>query len=221
MDLRHGFHSAVQKRFSMSARRVKTDNMPVLVRRGTRIELAELFADLGFASGVEVGTKKGSYAIELCRANPRLQLTCVDPWLALGFLSQERQDLFYNEAVKNLKPYGVRILKKFSMEALADFDDGSLDFVYIDGAHDFDNACADIIFWSHKVKSDGVVAVHDYMAGHGTGVMKAVDGYTHCHDIRPWYVTREREPTAFWLNAIKERVDPYKRLISPSGVRCA
>ena len=30
-------------------------------------------------------------------------------------------------------------------------------------------------------------------------VVQAVDAYTHCHSIRPWYVTREKEPCAFWV----------------------
>ena len=31
------------------------------------------------------------------------------------------------------------------------------------------------------------------------GVIEAVDAYTRCHMIHPWYVTREDLPTAFWV----------------------
>jgi predicted O-methyltransferase YrrM len=200
MDLSTPFHQAVQSRFRMSAERISSDNMPVLVRRGTRGTLAGVFADLGFIEGAEIGTMVGSYARVLCENNPNLHLYCIDPWVACGHLSQRRQNRRMAEAVKNLEPYNVTIVRKFSMQALNDFEDGSLDFVYIDGAHDFDNVCMDLIFWVPKVKNGGVIALHDYMAGHGAGVMKAVDGYTHCHKILPWYVTREREATAFWEN---------------------
>jgi len=150
--------------------------------------------------------------MELCKRNPNLHLCCVDPWIAVGHLSQSRQDGYYNRALSNLKPYNVTIIRKFSMDALSDFEDDSLDFVFIDGAHDFDNAIIDIIGWSKKVKLDGVIACHDYMSGHGAGVMKAVDAYTHCHKIEPWFVTREMEATAFWQNIYRTGTRPYKSI---------
>ena len=85
------------------------------------------------------------------------------------------------------------------MDALADFEDSSLDFVFIDGNHTFDYAVSDIIYWSYKVRKGGIVAAHDYYAFAKNGVMKAVDAYTHCHHIDPWYVTYEHVPTAFWF----------------------
>jgi predicted O-methyltransferase YrrM len=209
----------IRETFVMSEKRVNTDNLPVLVRRGTRNTLAQVFAKCDFNRGVEIGCLVGRFAKVLCEANPKLHLTTIDPWVACGHLSQRSQNRRYNEAVENLKGFNVTILKKFSMEALQDFADGSIDFVFIDGAHDYDNACADLIFWSYKVRENGIIALHDYMAGHGAGVMKAVDGYTHCHDIRPWYVTREHQATAFWVNHHKEGMLPYKRWVSPDGKR--
>ena len=44
----------------------------------------------------------------------------------------------------------------------------------------------------------GLVLVHDYCAFGMSGVIPAVDAYTHCHKIDPWFVTRDMEPTAFW-----------------------
>ena len=84
------------------------------------------------------------------------------------------------------------------MDALPEFADGSLDFVHIDGNHEFDFCCPDIIYWSQKVKSGGMILVHDYIEFHRAGVVDAVRAYVHCHHIDPWYVTRDRLPTAFW-----------------------
>jgi predicted O-methyltransferase YrrM len=162
--------------------------------------LAEFFHELGYTTGVEVGTRVGDYSKLLCQKIPGLALTCVDPWEAYSGLTQERQEANYQEAVKRLTPLGVRILRMPSMEALKEFPDRSLDFAYIDGNHQFDHACMDIICWAKKIKQGGIMAVHDYCNFHWNGVMKAVDAYTHCHHIDPWYVTREREPTAFWEN---------------------
>jgi hypothetical protein len=203
---------AIRKHFRTSRRRILADNLPVLVRKGRRNVLANVFADLRFNYGAEIGTQKGNYANVLCHANPNLHLVCVDPWLAYGGLKQHHQDTFYSMTVEKLKRYNVTILKKTSMEALHDIEDESLDFVYIDAAHDFDNVVLDLVCWAYKVKIGGIISLHDYMGGHGAGVMKAIDGYTHCHNINPWYITREMEATAFWVKRDRKK---YKASLSP------
>jgi hypothetical protein len=57
----------------------------------------------------------------------------------------------------------------------------------------------DIILWSKKVRKNGIIACHDCYGGE-TGVEKAVEAYTHSHHIDPWYVTKELQPTAYWVN---------------------
>ena len=192
-------HKIIQKAFHTSDR-LDRDNMPVYLRRGTRVTLAECFRTFNFNIGAEIGTRKGEYAMALCKANPDLHLYCVDPWMAYSHIRQDVQDVMYDVAMKNLEPYRITVIRKTSMDALADFADHSLDFVFIDGNHTFDFVCPDIIFWSYKVKHGGIIAAHDYMPGTWHGVMQAINSYTHCHDIRPWYTTRERESTAFWVN---------------------
>lgn len=204
----------IRKHFRTSRRRIAADNMPVLVRWGKRDVLAKVFAEAGFTKGVEIGTKRGDYAKLLCNANPNLHLTCVDPFFAYGGVNQAYQDKMREDAARNLEMCNVTMLKKTSMEALHSFSDESLDFVFIDGAHDYDNACVDLIFWAYKVRPGGIISLHDWMAGHGAGVMQAINGYTHCHAINPWYVTREKEATAFWVKRHRKR---YVTYVSPHG----
>jgi predicted O-methyltransferase YrrM len=175
-------------------------NLPWYPRTGTRTELAALFGELGFTKGVEVGTCKGEFAKVLCEQNPALHLTCVDPWLDQGGpANQDRQDRRYALAQQALSGLNAEFIRLRSLEAVGTFGDGSLDFVYIDGNHAFDFAIRDIIEWTPKVRTEGIVAVHDYHCEVGADVIMAVNAYTHCHDIRPWYVTREHHPTAFWV----------------------
>lgn len=56
----------------------------------------------------------------------------------------------------------VRPFQMLSTEAAANFLDGSVDFVFIDGAHDFDSVTADIKAWLPKLKPGGHIAGHDY-----------------------------------------------------------
>lgn len=193
-------HKAIRKKFNI--KRVK-DSLPWGSHRGyTRNHLAELLSELEFNKGAEIGVRRGRFSMLLCKNNPKLELYCVDPWDAYDRrYNVERQNRIYAEAVKNLTPYNAKIIRKTSMDALEDFKDESLDFVFIDGNHEFDYVCPDIIFWSQKVKRCGIVMVHDYYNFGWSGIVQAVDAYTRCHHIDPWYVTKELEPTAYWVKA--------------------
>jgi hypothetical protein len=191
----------IQRRFGFNGR---NRNLPWYPRRGDRTILAELLGKLQFNVGVEVGTNHGRFATTLCHANPNLHLSCVDPWMAYydggqARMTQEHQDNVYADAMKRLTGLNVTIIRKTSMDAVGMFEDGSLDFVYIDANHTFDHIIMDIIHWVPKVRVEGIVAVHDYHNQVGADVRYAVDAYTHCHHIDPWYITREELPTAYWV----------------------
>ena len=65
------------------------------------------------------------------------------------------------------------------MDALKYFQDDSLDFVYLDGNHDFVNVTQDIHYWLKKVKPGGILSGHDYVKysvfkhNHVKGVVQA------------------------------------------------
>jgi len=184
------------------------DNLPVLAygkykwgKKGDhgRQGLARVMAGMGFRRGAEVGTFLGESAIMWCKANRNLHLACIDPYTAYRARpSQHIQDRNYAKAKRTLAPYNVTLMRAASLDAVKTFEDGSLDFVYIDGDHRFDACVQDLIQWVPKVRLGGLVIVHDYCAFERAGVMPAVDAYTHCHHIDPWYVTRDNLPTVFW-----------------------
>jgi hypothetical protein len=179
------------------------DNLPELAtpltgRDKGRIDLAKTMNDMGLKKAVEVGSRYGASAILWKEHIPGLDITCIDPYVKYHRVSQERQDKIYAGACENAEKFGFKLLRKASLDAVDMFEDGSLDWVNIDGDHTFDAAVQDIIRWAPKVREGGLVLVHDYCAFGMSGVIPAVDGYTHCHRIDPWYVTRDMEPTAFW-----------------------
>lgn len=143
-----------------------------------RVEMADWFAKQGFKKGAEVGVFGGYFSEVLCRAMPGLDLTCCDIWGKGKYKEAE------DACLARLKPYNVTILKKPSVEGAKDVPDGSLDFVYIDAAHDYENVKLDIEAWVPKVRIGGVVSGDDFYQGNsgGMGVMRAVTEY--CNDIR-------------------------------------
>ena len=82
-------------------------------------------------------------------------------------------------------------VQKFSMDAVKDFEDNSLDFVYIDANHDFRHVTEDVEEWNKKVKPGGILYGHDYATSKGNARMHVkyvLDAYTRSWDIRPWFV---------------------------------
>ncbi len=78
------------------------------------------------------------------------------------------------------------------MDALADFEDESLDFVYIDGNHAAPWVDDDIREWSKKVRKGGVVSGHDYARVRGNehedssrwAVIQALNKYVPEHGVQ-------------------------------------
>lgn len=176
--------------------------VPVEIKNCGRKDLAQVFAELGFREGVEVGTEEGRYAEVLCKANPALHLTCVDPWLTSpdyrAHVTQYVMEALCELAVERLAPYNVTLHRETSVEAVRRFPDGALDFVYIDGRHEQAFVAEDIATWSPKVRSGGIVSGHDYVRR--TGVIDAVQAYTTTHRIKPWAVlTGDRSPSWLWV----------------------
>lgn len=159
-----------------------------------RKEFIQMLKERGTKNGVEIGTDHGKYAQQLCEGIPGLMLSCVDPWTpyteGLEVHDQENIDKIYEEAQERLKPYSCNILKVTSMEAVTTFGDDSLDFIFIDGNHDYLNVTQDLNYWYRKVKPGGIIAGHDYKEDkiNNYGVIEAVNEFTQQNKICPWFV---------------------------------
>lgn len=72
-----------------------------------------------------------------------------------------------------------------------------LDFVYIDGNHDYEYVKEDINIWYSKVKEGGIIGGNDFDAGH-FGVVRAVlefvekNNLTLYGDIFDWWIIKEK-----------------------------
>ena len=175
------------------------DNVPFCGWGAKRDVLVEVFSDLGYKKGAEIGVRTGLFSEFMCKMIPDLEILCIDR-TANRLRREEGQKANYEEAKKRLAPYKATLIPKSSMEAVKDVLDDSLDFVYIDGDHEFEAVMLDIIHWSHKVRVGGIVSGHDYCWGYRSGVVAAVDAYVHGTGIQSWYLTNhDREPSWLWV----------------------
>jgi len=191
MDL----NQAILQRYNL-----KLGKLPIEIPDMGRNQLAELFAEWGFTEGAEIGVESGAYSEVLCKANPKLHLNCIDAWTVYhGYRDYTRPETiagFYENAQKTLSQYNTTLVRKFSMDAVKDFKDESLDFVYIDGNHTFQFVTNDIVEWSKKVKQGGIIAGHDYhryLKRRQIHVVEVLNAFTSAYEINPWFVTGSRE----------------------------
>lgn len=139
---------------------------------------------------VEIGSYKGKsasfMAVELCnlKLDHPVKFDCVDTWEG----SEEHQKGSHAESVdvvngtlyetftNNMKPVEgyYHAVRTTSLDAAKLYDDRSLDLVFIDAAHDYDNVKADILAWLPKVRLGGIISGHDY-CGAWPGVIQAVN----------------------------------------------
>jgi hypothetical protein len=197
-EMKHSVHKIIREVFHF-----RQKDRPIPWGSSVRYKrdlLGTLFAKAGYINGAEVGVRRGKFTKVLCDANPSLHMLCVDPWSSYSVkYPQEKQDRIYEECLKVLDGYNVTIIKKTSMDAVKDIPMQSLDFVYIDGDHTFDYVMEDIIHWAKRVRPGGIIACHDFHYGSNVDVVEAVKAYTRAHHIDPWYVTKESQPTAYWV----------------------
>lgn len=174
---------------------IQITGCPFEIPDSSRNDLPEFFKDKGYKVGVEVGVFQGEYTEVLAKSG--LQIYGVDPWMYYRDYSEpERKnwmEINYGITTKRLAPYqNVKILRKTSMEAVQDFEDESIDFVYIDGNHRFKYVADDLWEWTRKVKTGGIISGHDYAYfkhhyfGGGCQVREVVDAFVTSYHLNFW-----------------------------------
>ena len=172
----------------------------------TREELANYFAQLELRRGAEIGVEQGVYTEVLCKAG--LEIYAIDAWKSYkGYrdhVDQKKLDGFFEKTKERVAPYNCHVIKAFSMDALKEFYDESLDFVYLDSNHSFPYIAQDIWYWSKKVRKGGIVSGHDYrefpgkFGLDGCHVKYVVDAWAKARGIEI-FSTKERTPSWFYI----------------------
>lgn len=164
-----------------------------------RNDFVEYFKERGFTTGAEIGVFEGDYTEVLAKSG--MTIYGIDPWLDYdGYVygwNQKKLDERYEKTLERLKPYpNAHIIRETSMEAVKQFGDNSLDFVYIDANHRFKYIAEDLCEWSPKIKKGGVICGHDYapfkhrFLGGGCQVKEVVDAFAKSFDLNFWVLGR-------------------------------
>ena len=133
---------------------------------------------------VEVGVWKGMsacfMAVEIINSGKNIRFDCVDTWDYVDTsneINKTQFDNLFNIFSKNIEPVknNINIVKSLSWDGALNYEDNSLDFVFIDAAHDYESVKKDINTWYPKIKNGGIIAGHDYH--NNCGVLPAVNEF--------------------------------------------
>lgn len=189
---------------------------------------------------VEVGSwlgKSSSFmAVEIANSKKNIKFNCVDTWQGSEEHSSHElivKDLLYKKFLENINPVKdfINPIRKTSLEASKDFKDKSLDFIFIDAGHSYEDVRDDIAAWYPKLKDGGYIAGHDYSQA-WPGVEKAVKEFCDKNNIiftlieqSCWLfkkqfksknvriVSSHYKEDLSWINLVKYPVDIYSKTI--------
>lgn len=184
---------------------IKIKKKPFWIPDCNRYDLPELFKQLGFTTGAEIGVDTGSNLVRYLKAG--FTMYGIDPYIDYEIhqlkpteppSTQKNMKGVYKGA-QHLKGYpNYTLIKKPSMEALSKFRDRSLDFVYIDGSHKYGHVAMDLMEWAQKIKKGGIISGHDYYCDierrANRGVGPAVDGFIKAFDFSHFWVLGSKYP---------------------------
>ena len=160
---------------------------------------------------VEVGVLAGEFSKIIYEGCKPKQYFLIDPWKCVGetHLTEEQienynhnvYDKCYAEVTKwaSENP-GIQVIRDLSPGIAQAFGDNTLDFVYIDASHLYDDVVADIAAWWPKVRKGGILAGHDYFLGDGIWVKKAVDEFAKREDRFLYHTMCDAPYLSWWVN---------------------
>lgn len=171
-----------------------------------RSELLEKLPKAGRVA--ELGVDQGNFSEKILAIADPAKLFLVDTWGTVRF-GEDKMNLVKSKFETEIKSGKVEIVRKTSNQALEEFEDGLLDWVYIDTSHAYDQTCKELELSRMKVKKGGIISGHDYCKGNVEeakiyGVVRAVNEFCLEHDWKFVYLTFETKGNlSFAISEIK------------------
>ena len=137
-----------------------------------RTHLATLLQSEELTRGVEIGVRRGDFAVH----NLRVWKKCtyyllVDVWAHQASyvdganVNHDEQESLFQTVRHNTKPFAdkVHFCRNFSLACASVIPNLSLDFVYVDARHDYKGCLEDLKAYWPKLRNGGIMAGHDYI----------------------------------------------------------
>lgn len=146
--------------------------------------------------GAEIGVWRGEFSAAILKTKQIKKLHLIDAWICYnspgGVLKETdtaegAEEARYQEVLsrfsENIKKKQVIIHKAFSKDAASDIKNNSLDWIYIDAGHSYEDVSEDLNNYYSKMKSGSFIMGDDYNPNAWIGVVNAVDEFRNREDI--------------------------------------
>ena len=143
------------------------------------------------AIAVEIGSYIGASSVFIAKGlSKNSKLYCIDTWQN-DAMTEGNWDS-YNEFLKNTYPVKdkITIIRNKSIDASKTLND-EIDYIFIDGDHSYEGVKNDIDNWFPKLRSGGVIIMHDI--GWADGVNKVIQD-----DVQPYLTNFDKLPNMYW-----------------------
>lgn len=179
---------AWEHRFVSCLRKLQT----VLTYRQHVIDLVNQYIGKTVKSGAEIGVWEARTSFQLLQKFQYLHMYLIDdfdPDCDLDKTARKKHNMenVLRNAMRRTQCYADRrtVIIDKSTRASKLFQEGSLDFIFIDGSHFYERIKEDLEHWIPKVRAGGLVSGHDYdeklVRRWNFGVNQAVDEYVAKH----------------------------------------
>jgi hypothetical protein len=137
-------------------------------------------------TGIEIGVFEGTNALNIIHELAMKKLVLIDPYQTYSEQGESVSSIHAKKlALTRLSRFrNVEFIKKTSDEAIKSVVD-PLDFVYIDGNHEYQHVRKDIRNYYPQVKKGGVIGGHDYFL---PSVMRAVNEFVQILGVPNFHV---------------------------------
>lgn len=194
-----GFNLAVKQQF----------NLDFDITNGGRDTILSILKEN--STGVEVGCYLGDYA-DILKTKCR-KLYLVDPYIQMddyidivnanNYIRNDDYKFICQRFSSEISAGLIEMIRKKSLDAVRDFQDESLDFVYLDANHRYSHVLDDLNSWWSKVKPGGLLCGHDYQNSSENGsiieVKSAVTKFLDTHWPLQCWTSLEENNRSFFI----------------------
>jgi hypothetical protein len=143
----------------------------------------------------ELGVDMGIFSRAILEYNQPKKLYLIDTWSSPAY-PDANAAIVAQKFQMEIENAQVEIRRGFSFEQVEKFDDGSLDWVYIDTDHSFGTTMKELTAVAPKIKPGGYICGHDYCVvnwifGELYGVIQAVHTFCMSEGWELIYLTNE------------------------------
>lgn len=164
------------------------------------------------ATFVEIGAFCGKslayFIVEALNKNKDLKIFSVDSWKGMEYDDRESGHLndyvkkldctLFEHFMNNLEPVkdSFTPIQAWSHEAASEFEDKSIDYIFLDADHTYEGVKKDLEAWYPKLKTGGIFSGHDYYPHPpDDGVFRAVNEFFETHKVNTyrnnvWEITK-------------------------------